>query len=220
MELNVLMVDDHPPIIEGYKAILSCNTSGFTIKTVMAYSCETAYTILTETTKPIVFDMVFMDITLPPFTDKNIHSGEDLVQLVKKHHPLSKIVILTSHTESLLIYRILYECKPDGLLIKSDFLSEEFLFAFDTILKGGKYYSATVKSQKHDLLSHHTLLDTYNRQIIILMSKGIKTKNLHEHINLSTSAIEKRKVIIKDYFGIKKGNDEDILREVRKRGLL
>lgn len=220
MLLNVLMVDDHPPIIEGYKAILSYNTAGHSIKTVMAHSCETAYAILTETTKPIVFNLVFLDITLPPFEAQNIHTGEDLVRLVKKHQPLSKIIILTSHTESLLLLNILNECKPEGLLVKSDLLSEEFLLAFDTILNGGKYYSATVKKQKHDLLSNDTLLDTYNRQIIILLSQGIKTKNLHEHINLSTSAIEKRKVLLKEYFGIKKGTDEDILREARKRGLI
>ena len=29
MELQVLMVDDHPPIIEGYKSILSFNSFGY-----------------------------------------------------------------------------------------------------------------------------------------------------------------------------------------------
>lgn len=220
MDLNVLMVDDHPPIIEGYRAILSYNTFGYNLETVAAYSCEAAYFIITEKLKPIAFDIVLVDVTLPPFQEKNIESGEDLVLLVKEHLPEAKIIMLTSHTESLVLYRILNECQPDGLLVKSDFLSEEFLLAFDVIVKGGKYYSATVKNHKNDMISNVKTLDSYNRQIIILLSQGVKTKNFHEHINLSTSAIEKRKVVIKDYFGIVKGTDEDILREARKQGLI
>lgn len=220
MDLNVLMVDDHPPIIEGYKSILSFNPFGYNIKTVATYSCETAYFIITERLKPIAFDIVFIDVTLPPFSEKKLESGEDLVFLVKKYLPDAKIIMLTSHTESIVLYRILNECQPDGLLIKSDFLSDEFLLAFDTVVKGGKYYSTTVKNQKKDMISSAKTLDSYNRQIIILLSQGVKTKNFHEHINLSTSAIEKRKAVIKDYFGIIKGTDEDILREARKQGLI
>lgn len=220
MKINVLMVDDHPPIIEGYKAILSFNTFGYEINTVAAYNCEAAYNIITNTSKPIAFDVVFIDVTLPPFVDKNINSGEDLVILVKQYLPNAKIVILTSHAESLVLHRILNDCKPEGLLVKSDFLSDEFLVAFDTILKGGSYYSTTVKNQKHELISGDKTLDSYNIQIIILLSQGVKTKNFHDHINLSTSAIEKRKAVIKDYFGITKGTDEDILREARKLGFI
>lgn len=220
MNLNVLMVDDHPPIIEGYKSILSYNTFGYNLNTIAAYNCETAYFIITEKLKPIAFDIVFVDVTLPPFREKNIESGEDLALLVKEHLPGTKIIMLTSHTESLVLYRILNECQPDGLLVKSDFLSEEFLLAFDTVVKGEKYYSETVRNHKNEMLSNVKTLDSYNRQIIMLLSQGVKTKNFHEHINLSTSAIEKRKVIIKDYFGILKGTDEDILREARKQGLI
>lgn len=220
MEVTILMVDDHPPMIEGYKAILSSNAAGHTIKTVAAHCCQTAHAILTETINPVAFDMAILDISLPPFEEKDLRSGVNVALLVKKHQPFSKIIILTSHTGSLLLNSILNQCKPEGLLVKSDLLSEEFLLAFDTILKGGTHYSATVKKQKHDLLSNDILSDIYNRQIIILLSQGIKTKNLHEHMHISTSAIEKRKVILKECFGIKKGTDEDILREARKRGLL
>lgn len=220
MDLNVLMVDDHPPIIEGYKSILSFNPYGYNLNTVAAYNCEAAYFIITEKLRPIAFDIVLVDVTLPPFEEKKLESGEDLVLLVKKHLPEAKIIMLTSHTESLVLYRILNECQPDGLLVKSDFLSEEFLIAFDTVVKGGKYYSTTVKNQQNEMISSVKTLDSYNRQIIMLLSQGVKTKNFHDYINLSTSAIEKRKSVIKDYFGIIKGTDEDILREARKQGLI
>jgi DNA-binding NarL/FixJ family response regulator len=218
MEVKVLMVDDHPPIIEGYKSILSYNPFGYYINTTSAYSCEAAYKLITTTATP--FDVVFLDITLPPYPEKKINSGEDLVAVVRKHLPNSKIVILTSHSESLVLHGIIKDHYPDGLLVKSDVLSSEFLTAFDTIVKGSLFYSSTVKGLKFDTGMSTKLLDTYNRQIIILLSKGMKTKTIQEKLHLSKSAIDKRKVAIKNYLDIEKGNDEDILREARKHGLI
>jgi two-component system response regulator NreC len=218
MEVKVLMIDDHPPIIEGYKSILSYNPYGYDINTTSAFSCEMAYSIITSTTIP--FDIVMLDITLPPYSEKNLHSGEDLVPVIRKYLPNSKIVILTSHSESLLLFKILKECNPNGLLVKSDFLAEEFLVAFDTIVRGENYHSSTIRSLKQELVETTKVWDSYNRQIVLLLAQGIQTKNLPEYLNLSKSAIDKRKSIIKEYFDIEKGTDEDILREARKQGLI
>lgn len=218
MEVTVLMIDDHPPIIEGYKSILAFSPYDYSIATTSAFSCESAYKVITTTLTP--FNVVFLDITLPPYIEKNINSGLDLVAVVRKFLPDSKIVILTSHSESLVLHGIIKEQNPDGLLVKSDILPSEFLIAFDTIVKGSSYYSSTVNMLKLDSCIPKKLLDTYNRQIILLLSKGKKTKSIQEELHLSKSAIDKRKAIIKDYLGIEKGNDEDILIEARKQGLI
>lgn len=218
--VNILMIDDHAPIIEGYKSILSYNKSGFSIVTKEANDCETAYYIITNPNNTLLFDLVFIDVTLPPFIEKNIHSGEDLIPIIKEYLPNAKVVVLTSHTESLVLFRILDNCKPDGLLVKSDFTSEEFLIVFETILSGEKYFSKTVLKHNKEVAENRKVLDYYNSQIITLLSQGIKTKNLHEHLHLSVSAIDKRKATIKMFFGIEKGTDEDIIREARNQGLI
>jgi len=51
------------------------------------------------------------------------------------------------------------------------------------------------------------------------LSKGVKTKNLVQYINLSLSAIEKRKKNIKLQFGIE-GDSEILLLEAKKRGFI
>jgi DNA-binding NarL/FixJ family response regulator len=218
MEVNVLMVDDHPPIIEGYKSILSLNNQGYKLITTTAYSCESAYNTITSANHS--FDIVFLDVTLPPFKEKNIHSGEDLIPVVKKYHPKSKIIVLTSHSESIVLYKLMNEHNPQGFLIKSDFQSEEFITAFDTILKGGIYYSATVVFHQKNWEEKNKVMDNYNRQILLLLSQGVKTKSIPDLLNLSISAINKRKAILKQIFGIDKGTDEDILKEARKQGYL
>ncbi|HLF52652.1 response regulator [Flavobacterium sp.] len=220
MKLKILMVDDHPSMIEGYKIILSYNDLGFEIETTAAHNCENAFEIITNTTNLDFFDLVFLDYSLPPFEAKNISSGEDLAMLVKTHLPNSKIVMLTSHTEALILYNIIRNVEPEGLLVKSDFSAEELISAFDIIMRGEIYHSLTVKQNVKELLSKKVYLDHFNRQIITLLAQGIKTKSLPAHLNLSISAIEKRKVQIRDYFCVQKGNDEDIIREARKLGII
>ena len=220
MHVNLLIVDDHLSIIEGYKSILSFNKSGFIIETTAATSLEKAFKIITQEPKTILFDIVFIDFTLPEFAEQKLFTGEDLIPVVKKHLPNAKIVILTSHAEAILMYRILNDSNPNGIMVKSDFTSEELLVAFDIIMKGENYYTSTVLNYKKQLVPGNKIFDSYNRQIIQLLSQGVKTKNIQEILHLSKSAIDKRKATIKDLLDIDKGSDEDILREARKRGLI
>ena len=218
MELQVLMVDDHPPIIEGYRSILSYNSLGYILNTTAAHSCEAAYNAIFKAENS--FDIVFLDLTLPAYPEKNLNTGDDLIPIVRKHHPNSKIVILTSHSESIVLYKIIKEYNPNGLLIKSDFQSQELIEAFDTVIKGKTYFSETVMNHQKSWLEKSKVMDSYNRQILSLLSQGVKTKSLPNLLHLSKSAIDKRKVILKQLLGIDKGNDEDILKEARKQGLI
>lgn len=209
------MVDDHPSMVEGYKMILSYNTLGYEIEATFAYNCETAFnTIMSK-----AFDIVLLDYSLPPFVEQNLHNGVDLAKLIRNKNPETKIVILTSHSESIILYDITVAVDPEGLLVKSDFSANELLIAFEKILNGGNYKSVSVSNNVKELLSKRVYLDEYNRKIITLLSQGIKTKNIPNYMNISMSTVEKRKIQIRDYFGLKKASDEDILREAKKAGL-
>lgn len=219
-KLKILMVDDHPSMIEGYKIILSYNNLGLEIETTPAYNCESAYKIITNGSNKIYFDLVFLDFSLPPYEEMGIKSGQDLAMLAKVHLPNAKIVILTSHTEAILLYNIISNVEPNALLVKSDFSAEELLSAFDKIMDGEIYHSTTVNHNLKEMFSQKKILDQQNRQIISLLAQGIKTKNLPSHLNISISAIEKRKVNIRHYFNLQKGSDEDIIREAKRLGLV
>eukprot|EP00388_Colpodella_angusta_P010535 GDKJ01027403.1.p3 GENE.GDKJ01027403.1~~GDKJ01027403.1.p3 ORF type:complete len:219 (-),score=20.51 GDKJ01027403.1:2913-3569(-) len=218
MELQVLMVDDHPPIIEGYKSILAYNPYGYVLNTTEAYSCETAYRAIVKAEEQ--FDLVFLDLTLPPYPEKNLNSGEDLVAVAKKYHPQAKVVVLTSHSESIYLFKVGKNKTLDGILVKSDFRASDLVDAFGIIVKGGTYFSPTIVKHQKMWEEKSKVMDNYNRQILLLLSRGVKTKNLPNLLHLSKSAIDKRKAIIKQIFGIDKGTDEDILNEARKQGLI
>jgi len=82
MELNLLMIDDHAAIIEGYKAILSLSKKKYVLNITTASDCESAYKVITKH-HDIAFDVVFVDITLPPYEEKKLHSGVDVVTLIR-----------------------------------------------------------------------------------------------------------------------------------------
>lgn len=218
MEIKVLMVDDHPPIIEGYRSILAYNSFGYKLNTTTAHSCEEAYNAIFQFNYPL--DIVFLDLTLPPYFEKNINTGDDLVPIIREKHPNAKIVILTSHYESIVLFKIVKEHNPEGILIKSDFQAQELVKAFDVIVNGGTYFSETVRIHQKSWGEKNKVMDSYNRQILSLLAQGVKTKNFPDILHLSKSAIDKRKAILKQLLGIDKGNDEDILKEARKQGLI
>lgn len=220
MIVKILFVDDHPSQILGYKTILAYNNRNLSIEATECYNCKDAFSILTDTVNRPDFDLVFLDRSMPAYEEGGIFSGEDLAVLLKKEFPGIKTIILTSHAESFIVYDIVKRVNPAGLLIKSDFSGDELLQAFDMIMNDEIYHSETVKKAIKELLSREDYLDSINRQIIMLISQGFKTKTIAGEINLTESAVEKRKAKIKDYFCIDKGNDEDIIREARKLGFI
>ncbi len=217
--IKILMVDDHPSMLEGYKTILSYNSYGYVFTTTTAHSCKDAFDIITDKTKNNYFDIAFLDYSLPIYEDEILHNGEDLAILLKKHSPKTKIAILTSHTESILLYEIILKIDPAGMLLKSDFNAHQLIDGLDMILKGGKYYTKIVKKIIEDIRLKNTL-DKVNLQIIRHLNDGMKTKNLPALFDLSQSAIEKRKLIIKNFLEVPGGTDEDIIKSARKRGFI
>ncbi|KGO89158.1 response regulator transcription factor [Flavobacterium suncheonense] len=220
MAVKILFVDDHPSQIMGYKTILSFNEQGIELNIEECHSCEEAYHRITKADTSGFFDMVFLDRSMPAYDERGIHSGEDLALLIKQQFPQTKILILTSHVESFVIYDIVKKVNPEGLLIKSDFGGDELLTAFTTVLEGGTYFSKTVEESVKQLLTRQDYLDSVNRQIITLLSKGFKTKSIASEVKLTESAVEKRKSKIRDIFCIDRGGDEDIIREARNQGLI
>lgn len=215
MTKEILIIDDHSPIIEGYKSILSFSDHGYLLKFKEAQNCETAYGQIINIEN--CFDIVFLDLSLAPYDNMKINSGEDLIPYIKKHQPNSKIIISTSHSEYFLLYKIYQKLKPEGILIKSDFTPKEFLTAFSEIINGENYFSECVIKAIKSLNAADFYLDSIDMHIITLLSRGVKSKNLPDHLSIGISAIDKRKQKIKDFLFIEKGNDEDILREAKKR---
>jgi DNA-binding NarL/FixJ family response regulator len=217
--INILIVDDHPFIIQAYRnALDKYSQQGFEFVVTQANNCKSGYESITEAKTP--FDVAFFDISMPEYEEKGIYSGEDLAALMKTEMPNCKIILLTMHTELLKINNIIKNINPSGLIIKNDLTFDELIFAFDKIINNESYYSQTVIKLVGQAQYNNIELDAFDKQILFHLSKGVKTKDLPQYIPLSLSAIEKRKLNIREILEVKGGSDIDLINEAKTKGVI
>lgn len=220
--IRILMIDDHPMIIEGYQ-----NTLQFTKKERqelhidIANNCDEAINFMNKSVQTNrQYNVLFIDISLPPSKDGLMNSGEDLAIYARKTLPKAKVIILTMFDESYRIHNIIQTINPEGFLIKSDLTSSELASAFQAVLHNPPFYSGTVNSHLRKTNESDIVIDEKNRKILYLLSQGAKNKSLAAHLNISLSAIEKRKKQLKEIFLIDDGQDETLINEARKKGFI
>jgi len=220
--IKVLMVDDHLIIIEGYQNTLHFSKKEHqNLKIDIANNCDEAiYHIDKSILVKDPYNVLFIDISLPPSSNGRMNSGEDLAEYARKKSPNAKIIILTMFNESFRIYNIIKNIDPEGFLIKSDLTSSELSSAFQAVLYNPPFYSGTVNSFIRKSITSDIVIDDKNRKILHLLSQGIKTKNLAIYLDISLSAVEKRKKQLKELFAIEDGQDETLLSEARKKGFI
>ena len=217
---NILIADDHPFIIEGYKnAITRYNPKEFEFLITQSNDCESGYHAITNPDIP-AFDVAFLDISMPSYEEKGIYTGEDLAMLIKEHMPKCKIILLTMYSELLKTKTIIKNIHPNGLVIKNDLTFDELVFAFDKVLKNEIYYSQSILKMVNQSEDDVIEIDQFDKQILFHLSKGIKTKDIPHYVPISLSAIERRKITLKELLKIDEGSDVDLVREAKTRGLL
>jgi DNA-binding NarL/FixJ family response regulator len=217
---NILIVDDHPFIIQGYKnAITRYNPNQFEFFITEAKDCESGYNIITNP-ETLAFDVAFLDISMPSYDEKGIFSGEDLAKLLNEYMPNCKIILLTMYTELLKIRTIIDNINPLGLVIKNDLTFDELLFGFDKVINSETYYSQSIQKMIDQSEQETIEIDLFDKQILFHISKGTKTKDIPQYVPISLTAIEKRKLNLKKILDIKDETDIELVREAKNRGLL
>jgi DNA-binding NarL/FixJ family response regulator len=219
--VRVLMVDDHPFIIEAYKnAIKGYNTKGayeFTIT--QAKDCKTGYEAIVNEDNA-QFDIAFFDLSMPTYEEKGIHSGEDLALLVKERMPACKIILLTMHSEMLKINTIIKNINPNGLVIKNDLTFDELLLAFDKILKDENYYSQTVVKLVSQIQFDSNEMDVFDKQLLFHLSKGVRVAELSQYVPLAPAAIEKRLTNVRAVLEMQQASDSELVQEAKNKGII
>ena len=217
--MNILIVDDHPFIVQAYRnALDKYSLQGFEFIVTQANSCKTGYESIMEAKS--TFDVAFFDLSMPEYAEKGIYSGEDLAALMKTEMPNCKIIVLTMHTELLRINNIIKKINPSGLIIKNDLTFDELIFAFDKIINDGSYYSVTVIKIVGQEQYKNINLDAFDKQILFHLSKGVRSKELAQYIPLSITVIERRKVNISEVLEVPGASDDELIYEAKRKGVI
>lgn len=219
LKKNILIVDDHPFIIQGYKnAITRYNPNAYEFVIAEAKDCQSAFDLITNPDTAI-FDIAFLDISMPSYEEKELYSGEDLAKLILQYMPDCKIVMLTMFTEFLKLKTLINNVSPRGLVIKNDLTFDELLIAFDKVINDEIYYSKSIL----EMLSSHDNsieIDLFDKQILFHLSKGTKIQDIPQFVPISLNAIESRKANLKELFEVVDGEDSDLVRAAKNKGLI
>lgn len=219
LKKNILIVDDHPFIIQGYKnAITRYNPENYDFVISEAKDCQSAFTLITNT-DPLVFDIAFLDISMPSYEEKGLYSGEDLAKLILQYMPNCKIIMLTMFTEFLKLKTLINNVNPRGLVIKNDLTFDELLNTFDKVINDQTYYSKSILEMlgSHD---NSIEIDLFDKQILFHLSKGTKINDIPQFVPISLNAIESRKANLKELLEVVEGDDTDLVKAAKNKGLI
>jgi DNA-binding NarL/FixJ family response regulator len=220
---KVLLIDDHPIILEVYKmalknASLSIGNATFEIET--AQNSDIALQKIAIASKSDGYDIIFLDIKLPPSIDGKILSGEDIGVKINQLLPNSKIIISTTFNDNYRVQNILKNVNPDGFLIKNDIDTEELIEAIKTVIFDPPYYSKSVIKLLRKQISSDYLLDKIDRQLLYELSIGTKMKDLPNVIPMSIAGIEKRKRQLKEMFNVQENEDRELILKAKEKGFI
>ena len=219
--LRILAVDDHEMTTIGYKYILEdIDFANYKILVDMAKTFETGKRKIEESARSFRYDILLLDIQLSGPDDPQPFTGEDLGILARKLVPESKIVFMSSFSDSYRINSILKNVNPDGYMVKTEIDQKSMEAMIHMVTTTPPYYTQKVLAAIRRKMSNDISLDDNDKKILYHLSIGTKTKDLGDHINLSQAGIENRKRQLKTIFGVDKQNDQALIIQAKNRGFI
>jgi DNA-binding NarL/FixJ family response regulator len=220
--LNVLIVEDHPLIVEAYKTTFNqyCKQKAdYHTNFHLWNDLETASQEINKISLSDI-DLVILDMQLPLHKKSKFLSGKEVGIALRKKDANTKIIVITSLYDSYQIYSILKSINPEGLLIKNEIGANELNLALENILAGEAYYSQRVYSLIRNKNNHEIYLEPTDHKLLFELSQGSKTNELPHILHLSKTSVERRKRKIKEIFGVVGENDRKLLDAAREKGFI
>jgi DNA-binding NarL/FixJ family response regulator len=190
---NLIIVDDHPIVVEGLRMLLSQLKDIIISASFNSGSDFLAYPELNK------INIVLLDIFLPDI------NGIDLCLKVKKLYPKITILAMSSQSERSIVTQIIKN-GASGYLLKSATL-EEFRECIQLALNGKLAFSNEVK----EIVNKTTINDLKviprltkrEKEILILLSKGKSTQEISEFLFLSFLTVQTHRRNLLNKFQVK-----------------
>ena len=220
---SILIVDDHPLIVEAYKNalnVIESDSDQYYFLIDSSSNCSDAISKIEFASLGIGYDLIILDIKLPPSERFKILSGEDLGLKINDMLPDCKIIVSTTFNDNFRANNILMNLNPDGYLVKNDITPQDLIYAIKSVISDVPYYSKTIMRLLKTRVSNVITLDKIDRQLLYSLSLGTKMKDMPYEIPLSMAAIEKRKRILKDIFEVETKADKDLISAAKDKGFI
>ncbi len=211
--IRVLMVDDHPVVLAGLKALVGANPD-FTIVG-EARDGRTALRMAIQ----LVPDVVVLDISLPEM------NGIELAAALRTERPECRVLVLTVHEERAYLRQVI-ELGVGGYLLKRS-AADELPRAIHAVAAGGMYLDPAIAGKVVGRLAPGTAqphtgqgadLSERETDVLRLIAGGHSNKAISARLNISVKTVETYKARAMEKLGFH--SRVDVVRYAAEQGWL
>ena len=177
-KISVLIVDDHPMVLEGMKALLS----NFNYITVAGTACNAFEAMDKLKAKPV--DVVIVDINLPEV------SGIELTAKIKKEFPSVKVLAMSTFKERSYISQMIQH-GASGYLVKSA-SKEEIEAAILSANEGKLYLSLDINTVdlNAEIIPDVPVVSRREKEVLQLIVDGLTNPQIAEKLFISLHTVD------------------------------
>lgn len=188
--IKVMIIDDHPIVLEGLKNLLSGRED-----MILAGSFDTGKAGM-QAIAQLEPNVLLLDINLPDI------NGAEICRQIRRQDKEMRIIALSVHNERPVIKNIL-QSGANGYVLKNS-VGEEIITAIHTTLKGNNYLCSKTREIMSQLqdgdLVEIPRVTRREKEIMELVSKGLTTGQVAEQLFISTHTVEShRKNLIEKF---------------------
>ena len=213
---TILIVDDHPLIREGLKAIIE-NQNGYEV----VGEAGNGYEAL-QMTKKLKPDLILVDISLPD------QSGIQLTREIRNLFSDIRIMIVTMHSKIDYIVEA-FRAGATGYVLKES-AANKLMEGIDSVLKGDCFMDASVSykvvqrltqipaKEKTFINDDYDTLTPREQEVMTLLAEGLSSKQIAEKLFISAKTVENHRANIMKKLNLH--STMELVRYAAKLGLI
>lgn len=210
-KIKIIITEDHSMVREGIKLMLN------TLENIeIVGDFPNGKELIDFLEKDNNVDIILMDLSMP------IMNGIETTKIIKEKYKKIKIIAITMHDEQSFIIDM-YKSGADGYVLKESG-SEDLLKAIETVSQGKSYYTNDVSIKLINSLANNLiepqkqLISSRESEIIRLVSRGLKNKQIAEKLCLSARTVESHRRNILNRLNLK--NTAEMINYAIKEGIV
>jgi len=213
---RVLIVDDHPLVREGLKAIIKQSPK---FEVVGEAGTAREGLGMAEELKP---DLVVLDISLP---DQN---GLELARKIRGSLPDTRILVVSMHSRIDYVTEA-FKTGANGYMVKES-AAERLISALESVARGDYYLDHSLSPQVVQELMRspeketriidatYRSLTPREQEIMRLLAQGLSAKEIADRLFISPKTVENHRTNIMDKLGLR--NSIELARYAARLGLI
>ena len=182
---RLIIADDHKMFLDGLLSILSAKKEYDIILTANNGKNVAKYLNINNAEEPV--DLVITDVNMPDL------NGIELNKHIKVKHPKTKTLVVSMLHDAMTV-QTLTKDNVDGYVPKNA-EKDELLEAIESILKGNKYFSQSIKDVylKGMFSNEQSLIESLSKrekEVLKLIAEEYTTQEIADKLFLSKHTIE------------------------------